>query len=103
MQALSKDKSMDEKNARAGYMPKNAKENYEYNSKSVIPDDMTIGYIDGNPKNWKFVNLKLVAKGTKEVEDEKKAEKAQKELDKQAEEKKEKEDKKAKEKKENKK
>lgn len=94
MQKLSNDKSMDAKNAKAGFMPTDAKENYEFNSKSEIPDDMTIGYIDGNPKNWKFANLRLVPKGTKEIEDAKKAKEAQKELDKQE---KAKEEKKAKE------
>ena len=62
MQTLSKDTSMDEKNASAGFMPKNAEENYEYNSKSLIPKGMEIDYIDGNVNNWKFSNLTLVVK-----------------------------------------
>jgi len=87
MEYLKNNESMDKQNAEAGYMPSNAEENYEFNSKTKIPDDQCIGYIDGNRKNWKFVNLKLVAKGTQEIEDAKKADKARKELDKQAKEK----------------
>lgn len=77
--------SMDEKNKNAGFHPSNAKENYEYNAKEDIPEGMEISYIDGNPKNWKFANLKLVAEDTTKIKDEKEAEKARKVLEKQEE------------------
>ena len=61
-----------------GFTPKTAEENYEFNTKTKIPEGIEIGFIDGNPKNAVFANLKLVAstdKSDKGKDDEKQNEK----------------------------
>jgi hypothetical protein len=46
----------------SNYQPKTAEENYVYNTKRPIPNGKEVGFKDGDPKNIKFANLKLVNK-----------------------------------------
>lgn len=57
--ALTKKKNSDELNLEASKKIMTPEENFEFNSKMEIPDDMELYFKDGSAKNDKFSNLAI--------------------------------------------
>lgn len=68
-------KTSDTLNEKASHIDVSSPEkNYEFNTKTTIPEGMEIAFKDGNKKNVRFSNLKLqpIKEKKKEVKEEKK-------------------------------